>query len=159
MSPLNIKRDPSTYYETWVHEEMKSSGGTTTSLTYVPWGGFDPNSSSQKCGAVYWKGMRWADIQCSDSNKYICAFNLGVRCECNASAACSNRGTCTVDGGVRVCTCETGWGGPTCSQCAPGRGPAGLCDEFDSCSHNTADAKCTASEICSTLVRRHILPP
>ena len=159
MSPLNIKRDPSTNYETWVHEEMKSSGGTTSSLTYVPWGGWDPNNyRSQKCGAVYWKGMRWADIQCSDSNKYICAFNLGVKCECDASA-CSNRGTCTVDGGVRVCTCETGWGGPTCNQCAPGYGSAPHCNEFDSCSHNTADAKCTASEICSTLVRRHILPP
>ena len=47
---------------------------------------------------------------------------IGDPCDPNP---CSGHGTCANDAGVPVCTCGTGFTGPTCASCLPGWTPSG----------------------------------
>ena len=76
---------------------------------------YDPHAHC----VVLWRGFgwQWADYPCDYTAEYVCAFDLGYKCSCG-SDYCSGKGTCRVDNGINVCTCNPGWTGSTCELCA-----------------------------------------
>jgi hypothetical protein len=85
----------------------------------------------------------------------------GTTCVPTVQAQCSSSGTCADATGVPLCTCTTGYTGPTCSSCAAGyqdndtngtcaptcatRFPGVACSGNGTCSDTSGTASCTCS--------------
>uniref|UniRef100_A0A3Q3QBM3 Uncharacterized protein n=1 Tax=Monopterus albus TaxID=43700 RepID=A0A3Q3QBM3_MONAL len=72
-----------------------------------------------------------------------------IECPDRADKPCSNRGVCSDGlGGNGTCTCQVGFAGTACEDCAPGRyGPT--CSSVCSCVHGLCDSGLTGDGRCT----------